>query len=102
MPPKRRDRVGVVRLRRRLRGMKAFPAGCGRGTMSRMSDVIIGTNDGIVTAAGGTRELAGHEVTGLVARDGELWALLDRRTVWRGTDLASAEDTEAKCLLPTP
>ena len=65
-----------------------------------MTSVIIGTNDGIVTAAGGTRELAGHEVTGLVARDGELWALLDRRTVWRGTDLASADDASATCCTP--
>jgi len=66
-----------------------------------MSDVIIGTNDGIVTATDAPRELAGHEVTGLVARDGELWALLDRRTVWRGADLASADDASATCLLPT-
>ena len=65
-----------------------------------MTDIIIGTDDGIVTADGGRRELGGHDVTGVVVRDGDLWALLDRRTVWCGGEVATAGDASVTCFAP--
>ena len=74
-----------------------------------LPNVVVGSTEGLHHIVGGRSrvEFTGHEVRSLVRIASELWAIIDRREVWRfdlddrWRKVAAVSGLDAICLLPT-